>query len=115
MVYTKQDFNSRLNAVDGKHSELVRRGYTTRVDKNGIIITKPKRARLRLPLRGVFLLVLSFLCFKALMLIANGPDTYNDRLASLQNGNVVEAMGSTLLVIDPVTQFIADQAVALLR
>lgn len=115
MVYTKQDFNARLNAVDGKHSKLVRRGYTTRVDKNGIIIAKPKRARLRFPLKGVFLLVLSFLCFKAFMLVANGPDTYNDRLALLQNGTVVEAMGAKLLAVDPATRFIADQAITLMR
>lgn len=115
MVYTKQDFTARLNAVDGNNSKLLRRGYTTRVDKNGIIVAEPKRARPRLPLRGVSLLVLSFLCFKAFMLVANGPETYSDRLALLQEGTVVEAIGAKLLVVDPVTRFIADQAMTLLR
>ena len=115
MVYTKQDFNARLNTVGGKHSKLVRRGYMSRVDKNGIIITKPKRARVRLPVKGLVLMVFSFFCFKAFMLIANGPDTYNDRLATLQNGTVIEAMGAKVLSIDPATQFIADQVAPYLR
>ena len=106
MVYTKQDFNARLNTVGGKHSKLVRRGYTSGVDKNGIIITKPKRARVRLPVKGLVLMVFSFFCFKAFMLIANGPDTYNDRLAT---------MGAKVLSIDPATQFIADQVGPYLR
>ena len=60
-------------------------------------------------------MVFSFFCFKAFMLIANGPDTYNDRLATLQNGTVIEAMGAKVLSIDPATQFIADQVGPYLR
>jgi len=115
MVYTKEDFSARLNHVEKKQSRLLRRGYTTRVDRNGIIIAKPKTMRLRLPVKGAFLLVVGFLCLKALMLSANGPDTYNDRLATLQNGSVVEAMGAKVLAIDPATQFIADKLGPLFR
>lgn len=109
MVYTREDFHSRVGSVDKKRSKLVRRGYTSRVGKNGIIVAKPKSRRFSFPFKGIVLIVLSFLCFKALMLSANGPDTYNDRLATLQSGNAIESMGAKVLAIDPATQFIADQ------
>lgn len=115
MVYTKEDFNARVNSVDKTQSRLVRRGYTARVDKNGIIIAKPKVKRLRLPVKGAFLMVTGFLCFKALMLSANGPETYKERLAILQNGNVVEVVGSHVLAIDPATQYIANKMGPLFR
>ncbi|MBB3992847.1 hypothetical protein GGR95_000466 [Sulfitobacter undariae] len=115
MVYTKQDFVSRVKNVDGKHARLVSRGYTSRVDKNGIIVVKPKGKRLRFPIKGLLLLVLCFLGFKALVLTTSGPATYNERLAVLENGTAFEVLGATVLSIDPATQFIADQATLLLR
>lgn len=115
MVYTRDDFNTRLNNVDGKRSKLIRRGYTTRVDNNGIIIAKPKPMRLRLPVKGAFLMVLCFLGLKAFMLYANGPETYNERLATLQNGSIVEQWGAVVLVVDPATQFFADQLAYLIH
>ncbi|MEP1765368.1 MAG: hypothetical protein ABJJ53_01750 [Sulfitobacter sp.] len=109
MVYTREDFSARLNHVEKKQSRLLRRGYTTRVGRNGIITAKPKTMRLRFPVKGAFLLVGGFFCLKAVMLSANGPDTYNERLATLQNGSVVEMMGAKVLAIDPATQLIADK------
>ncbi|MEH6644849.1 hypothetical protein [Sulfitobacter sp.] len=115
MVYTREDFGTRLNNVDGKRSKLLRRGYTTRVDKNGIIIAKQKAMRLRLPVKGAFLTVLCFLCFKAFMLFANGAETYNYRLETLQSGSIVEQWGAVALAVDPATQFIADQLAYLIN
>lgn len=109
MVYTREDFHSRVGNVDKTRSKLVRRGYTSRVDKNGIIIAKPKSRSFHFPVKGLVLLVMGFFCFKAIMLSANGPATYEDRLATLQNGSVVEALGAKALSVDPVTQFLAGQ------
>lgn len=115
MVYTREDFHSRVGKVDKARNKLVRRGYTSRVDKNGIIIAKPKARRFHFPFKGLVLLVLGFFGFKALMLSSAGPDTYNDRLATLQNGNAIEAMGAKALSVDPVTQFFADKMGPLFR
>jgi hypothetical protein len=117
MVYTKEDFRARVGAVDKKQARLVRRGYTSRVDKNGVIIAEPKarRMRVRLPIKSVLVMTVSFLCFKALLLSANGPDTYNDRLVTLQSGGAVGEMGARVLSIDPATQYIADQMGPLFR
>ncbi|MEQ6201482.1 hypothetical protein ABMC88_00380 [Sulfitobacter sp. HNIBRBA2951] len=109
MVYTKEDFQSRLKGVDRKKSKMLRRRFSARVDNNGVIFAKPKARRLSFPLKGIVFMVLGFLCLKALMLSANGPDAYSERLATLENGNVVEAMGARVLSVDPATQFIADK------
>jgi len=114
MVHTKEDFGARLNHVEKKQSRLLRRGYTTHVGRNGIIVAKPKRARINLPVKGILLFVLGFFCLKALMLYSNGPETYNDRLVTLQNGNFVEAIGARIMAIDPLTQLITDQVGQLL-
>ncbi len=115
MVETKESFLARLNDVDYKHSRLVRRGYTTRVDHNGLIVVQPKKRRLHFPARGAFLLVLGFFLFKAVMLSANGPATYGERLEQLESGTILEVMAARTLSIDPATQFLADQIGPLLR
>jgi len=115
MVYTKQDFVSRVKNVDGKHARLVSYGYTSRIDKNGIIVVKPRAKRIRLPIKGLLVLVVIFLGFKALVLATSGSETYNERLVVLENGTAFEALGAKILSIDPATQFIADQATLLLR
>ncbi len=115
MVYTKEDFNSRVVSVDKKSSRRGKNAFVTRIDNNGLLIVKAKPRRMRLPVRGVSLMVLGFFCFKALALSANGPQAYEDRLTLLQNGTTIEAVGARVLSIDPVTQFIADQVGPLFR
>ena len=115
MVYTKEDFQARVGAVDKKLSRRGRQTVVAHVNKNGVIYTKAKRARIRLPIRGAVLMVLSFLCFKAFMLAANGPQAYDERLTLLKEGTIVEAMGARVLEVDPVTQLIADRLGPLLR
>ena len=109
MVYTKEDFNSRVVAVDKKSARRGKNAFVTRIDNNGVLIVKAKRSRMRVPVRGVSLMVLGFFCFKALALSANGPQAYEDRLALLQNGTMIESVGARVLSIDPVTQFLANQ------
>ncbi|KIN73428.1 hypothetical protein [Sulfitobacter guttiformis] len=115
MVYTKQDFNSRVNSHAKKSARRGKNAFVTRIDNNGVVVVKAKRRGRHFPLKGALLMVLGFFCFKALMLSANGPESYSERLALLENGTVVEAMGARVLGIDPVTQFLADQIGPLFR
>lgn len=118
MVYTKDHFNARVGAVNKKLSRRGRNEIVARVDANGIVCTKAKRRSRGFPIKGLVLLVLlvlSFFCFKAFMLSANGPVVCEERLAVLQAGTAVEAAGARLLAIDPLTQFISDQTGPLLR
>ena len=68
---------------------------------------------MRLELRGtgikvLLLVVIGFFAFKSFALAAFGPVTYNERLAKLESGSVVEQVGAKVLAIDPATQGVAN-------
>lgn len=115
MVYTRQDFKARIGAVDKKLSRRGRRAVVAHVNSNGVIYAKAKKSGTRVPVKGLALMIIGFFCFKAFMLAVNGPAAYEERLATLKDGTVVEVMGARILAIDPVTQFIADQAGPMFR
>ena len=115
MVETKDHFSRRLTGLERKHAKMGKYGVYTRVDKNGVVSLKAKRARIYFPAKGLLILAASFFVFKAFILSANGPDAYNDRLAMLESGTVVEVIGARLLQVDPLTQLIANQIGPLLR
>lgn len=115
MVYTKDHFNQRIGAVDKKLSRRGRSSIVARVDANGIVYAKATRRSRGFPIKGLLLLILAFFCFKAFMVSANGPASYEERLSVLQKGAVIEAAGAHLLAVDPFSQFIADQMGPMLR
>jgi hypothetical protein len=114
MVETKENFVKRLNGLGRKHAKMTR-GYTTKVGRDGLLTVKPRRARNGFPIMGLLLLVGGFFAFKAVMLAAVGPVTYNERLAKLQRGTVIEQAGAKVLGIDPVTRALADFAGPVIR
>lgn len=108
MVETRDHFAQRLNHIGSKHQKL-KRGYTTKVTNNGIIVAQPvKKSRRYIPFKGMLLTVLCFFAFKAFILAANGPDAYADRLASLENGTVFEQAGAMIMTVDPATAALAN-------
>ena len=115
MVHTRDDFNSRVGAVAKKSARRGKNEFVTRIDQNGVLVVKAKRRGFQFPVKGLSLTILGFFCFKALMLGTSGPEAYADRLALLQEGTIIEAVGVRVLSVDPVTQFIADQVGPLLR
>ena len=116
-VQTQENFASRLQTLGRKHKSMTH-GYTTKVGKDGLLIVKPKRARrLRrsLSLQALFLAIVGFFAFKAFMLAAVGPITYNERLDKLNSGTVIEQGGAWGMGIDPVTQYLAQMAGPVMR
>lgn len=114
MVETKEHFLSRLNKHGRKHANMAH-GYTTTVGRDGILKVTPKRARGRFPIVGILILVVGFIGFKAFILAAVGPVTYNERLAKLDAGTQIEKVGAKVLAIDPVTAAIVDIAGPVIR
>ena len=107
MVETQQHFHKRLYALGRKHAAMGH-GYTTQLQRDGLIVVKPKRrVRRGFPLKGLLALVLGVFVFKALMLASLTEITYNERVAKLQQGTQLERAGSYVMQIDPVTRFIA--------
>lgn len=117
MVETHEDFAHRLNTLGRKHEKMTR-GYTTKIDNNGILVATPKKTR-HLPgagmLKLVMLILIGFLTFKSLVLAAFGPVTYNERLSKLESGTTIEKVGAKALAIDPVTEAVAKTVGPVLR
>ncbi len=101
-----QDFDTRLKKIDRKHNRLAQ-GYSARVSKDGLIVFRPKRRQSRISLRGVALLAVGFLCFKGILLAHLGATTYENRIAALQDGTLIEQGGAYVMQIDPVSNAIA--------
>ncbi len=114
MVETHQHFANRLDTLGAKHRKLAR-GYTTQLDKNGLIVAKPKRARRHFPVKGLLLLLFAFISFKAFMLSVNGPEAYNDRLSKLEAGTIFESFGAKVMSLDPATVALAQIMGPLMR
>ncbi|SLN19653.1 hypothetical protein ROA7450_00635 [Roseovarius albus] len=103
-----QDFDTRLKKLDRKHSRLAH-GYSAQVNKDGLIVFRPKRRQMAISLRGVMLLVIGFLCFKGFLVAHIGTTTYENRITALQEGTMVEQAGGYVMQIDPVTKAIAGK------
>ena len=109
-IETHNDFANRLTKLGRKH-KLMTDGYTTELRKDGLIIVKPKRKTRHRGMSGSKLLligVFGFFCFKTLIYVDQGPRVYQERLAKMESGTVVEQLGATLFQVDPVTQGLAD-------
>ena len=107
MVETKIQFNDRLNFLGRKH-QAMSRGYTTQMRTDGLIVVKPRRRSIDIPFKGILLLLLGFVFFKAFILASVGPDTYGERVAILNSGTFVEKGGAWVMQADPVSQVIAN-------
>lgn len=110
MVETHDDFVERLELLGRKHAKMTN-GYSTKIDQNGNLVAVPKR-KSALPGVGLakfaLLLLIGLLGFKSFAVAVYGPVTYNERLATLEGGTVVEQVGAKALAIDPVTAAIAE-------
>jgi len=114
MVETHDHFVARLSNLGKKHAKMAH-GYSTKVGRDGLIIVTPKRRRRGFPLKLLIMFGLGFLGLKVFMVAAVGPVTYNDRLAKLESGTVIEQAGAKVLAIDPVTETLASMTGPVLR
>ena len=114
MVETHAHFIKRLKFLRRRHSKLAQ-GYVTRVGKDGLIVVRPRRKSRGFPVQLLLMLAVGFIGFKAFMLAAIGPVTYNERLAKLESGSVLEKAGAKALGIDPITQSVAKLSGPVLR
>tara|TARA_R110002020_G_scaffold377273_1_gene588334 strand:+ start:320 stop:664 length:345 start_codon:yes stop_codon:yes gene_type:complete len=114
MVETHDQFTHRLTRIGVRHAQMTR-DHTTRVRIDGSVITIPTRRASAFPFKMFFGLVLGCLAFKALLLVTLGTVTYNQRLATLEDGTLAERIGAVVLQIDPLTEAMADFAVEVLR
>jgi hypothetical protein len=108
MVETEIDFQKRLSTLGRKHAAMAK-GYDMQMRRDGLVVVRAKRTPIRrfFPLKGLLLLILGFFVFKAFMLSSLGEVTYNERVAKLGQGTMLEQAGAQVMQVDPATVFIA--------
>lgn len=101
-------FAKRLKNIEQRHQQLSS-AYVRLEERDGLLVpVKASRPRRGLPLRGIALTLGAFLIFKGFLLAYHGPVTYMDRVATLEEGSVVEQLGGWIMTADPITIWIAD-------
>ncbi|MDX2483218.1 MAG: hypothetical protein QNK42_06110 [Pseudodonghicola sp.] len=108
------NFSRRVDRLDRKHSAMLR-GHDIVQRPDGLLVEAPIRRRRSWPARLLVLIVVLFVVFKALLFVSVGGATYEDRVARLQSGTKVEAMGAWLMQADPLTRGLAAQIADLMR
>lgn len=102
-------FASRLRRIEKEHRELSS-GYVKLEERDGILVpVKWVRPRQGFPWRGLTLVLLVFVMFKALLFAYLGPIVYLEQHGKLENGTVIERMGAFVLRPDPATLFLSDK------
>ena len=107
MVESHVNFQKRLTRLGRKHNAM-NRGYKTKMRSDGLIVVKPKRAKINFPFKGLLLVAAAFFIFKAFMLASFGETTYQDRVDQLNSGSVFEQGGAWIMQIEPLTAFVAQ-------
>ncbi len=114
MTNHQLQFEKRLSLLARKHKAMSR-GYVTHMRPDGLIIARPKRRASRVSRKAVILFLLAFFGFKAFLVANLGPQTYDDRVARLQAGTIVEKGGAFVMQADPLTIYLAQQIGPILR
>ncbi len=103
-----RDFDNRLRRIDRSRVKLSG-GYVSVVGRDGLIMLRPRRKRVTLPLRGLVLLLAGGIGLKAMMLVGLGAPVYQDRVDGLRDGTVIEQAGAWVMQADPLTVLLAEQ------
>ena len=101
-------FDDRLRRIETTRTRM-KRGYKLTVDRDGLIVARPKSSRRGFPIKGAVLLAVGFIGFKALLIAYLGVQTYQDRVSSLQDGAVVEQVGAWFMQPDRVSAMAAAE------
>ena len=114
MSDTYKDFDDRLDRIAANRARL-RGGYVSRVSRDGLIVFRPRRRRLVISPRGLALIVLGFIFFKAVIMAHLGAEVYASRIDTLNKGTWVERAGGAIMHPDPATRWAAAKMRLYLR
>lgn len=109
-----ESFDARCKNLDRKKARMAA-GYSAKVTNEGLIVFRPKRRGTGFSVRGFAMLVVGFFVFKAIILAHLGSTVYDQRVASLNEGTVIEQAGAFVMQSDPVTLEIATHLHPLLN
>ncbi|MHA6263620.1 hypothetical protein ACXYMO_10495 [Arenibacterium sp. CAU 1754] len=89
-------------------------GYTMRMQPDGLIVAKPRRAS-RISGRSVLIFLAAFLLFKGFLIANLGAEGYGERISRLESGTFVEKAGAFAMQIDPLSELVSQKLRPLLH
>lgn len=101
-------FDTRLRRLGRRHSRMAGNGVVRKMDRTGLISAYPRRRKPRFPLKGIAIIFLAALLYKAFLLASLDGAVYQARVDLLAEGSFVEQGGAWIMQADPATRFIAD-------
>ena len=107
MAQAKVPFDKRLKRIVRNHDRMAQ-GYVKVVTADGLIVARPRVYKPRFPLKGLAVLLFAGFLFKGFVFASLGQGTYADRVASLENGSVMEQAGAWVMQPDIATIYIAE-------
>lgn len=113
MASAEMTFEQRVRHLASKHRRMAH-GIAHRMGRDGLITAHPRRRRPSFPLRGLMILLGAAFLFKAFLYASLGAGVYNERVALLASGSIVERGGAWVMQADPATIWAAEQVSALL-
>ncbi|MEL6958629.1 MAG: hypothetical protein AAGL89_06710 [Pseudomonadota bacterium] len=96
--------NKRIDRLVRKHQKMRRNGVVHRVGRDGLIRSRPRLVRPNVPLRGIAVILMLFMAFKAVLFAQMGSGNYALMIEELRGGNEVQQAGAWLLQEEAVTQ-----------
>ncbi|SMC10734.1 hypothetical protein ROA7745_00541 [Roseovarius aestuarii] len=108
MTNSYDGFEDRLEKIDTKHAKMAR-GYKGTIDRDGLIVFRPVRRRAGVPVKAIVVLLIGFFVFKGMVMAHTGASIYEERVAALKNGTLIEQVGAFAMQPDPVTVGVATQ------
>ena len=104
-----RQFQDRVRRLSRKHARMETAGVDPKLDKDGLIIARPRRRGLRLSPRPFILLILLAWGFKVLLYSYLGPEDYAARLSALDPDDPVARAGAFVLQADPATVWVQER------
>ncbi len=108
------EFDRRMRRISRRHSKLSH-GYVTTVNSDGLVVAKPQRKGNGGTLRGLIVVIVVMMVFKAFLHAQLGDAAYQDRVDGLAAGSVFEQAGSWVMAADPVTEMLSTKISSLVR
>lgn len=100
-------FEKRLGRIVRDHQRMTQ-GVVHVMRQDGLIVARPRVYNPKFPLRGLILLIGTALLFKGYIYASIGAGSYQERVAQLAEGSMVEKAGAWIMQADVATIAVAQ-------
>lgn len=106
--YVNAPFEKRLRKIVKTNNRMANAGVVHKMKSDGLVVAKPRVYAPRFPWRGLVLLIAAVFVFKGYVHYALGAAEFDQRIATLSEGEVFEKIGGLAMQADPITLTISQ-------